>query len=296
MDKPQVTVHIKSKNAAPADTYTRFPSRLQRGLQSSTGKGKIVFPFLLATLTGVLLGVCLLLLFKGQTSTGVVSATSPDAQAAQPGGGIPAVSADAELPGVTLYAMQIGVFKDRARAESLQAAVADKGVGTVIRGTDQFQVFTSVTADKAAGKQLEAKLKELEIQHYPKEFIIPARTGKMAGVTDADAKTITAGIAKELQLASTVLPLALQPAPDAAKAKAFVPELASLDTELKNWQSILAKANRAEEKALLEKMHSSLSEAVSAVQEGKGMFAAQVKLTAFYLGYESLITNLIKSE
>ncbi|TCP59678.1 sporulation related protein [Tumebacillus sp. BK434] len=295
MDKPQINVHIKSKSTSKADACTRFPSRLQRGLKSSAGKGRILFPLLLATLTGVLLGVCLLLLFKGQTASGIVSATSPDAPAAQPGG-VPAFGAEAELPGVSLYAMQIGVFKDRARAEALQAAVADKGVGTVIRGTEQFQVFTAVTADKAAGKQLEAALKDLEIQHYPKEFIIEARSGKLTGVAEADAKTITTGIAKELQLAAAIMPLALEPSPDASKAKALAPELAALDGELKNWQTILAKANRTEEKVLLEKMHGSLSEAVKAVQEGRGMFAAQVKLTAFYLGYESLVSNLLKSE
>ncbi|ASS74938.1 hypothetical protein CIG75_08045 [Tumebacillus algifaecis] len=300
MDQSQVTINIKSKTASTPTSSTRYPSRLRRGLKNRKGKdkdkGQIVFPLLLATLTGILLGVCLLLLFKGQTTAGDVSATSTDATNTTRNGQMTDVSGEADLPGVSLYAMQIGVFKDRARAEALQKAVSEQGVGTVIRGTDQFQVFTAVVTDKAAGAKIEAKLKELGIQHYPKEFIIPARSGKMEGLTEADAKKMADGLDHALQLAAAVMPLAIEEAPDAAKASALQSELTKFDEDLKTWQSMLTKANRSEEKALVEKMHSSLAEAVRAAQGQKGMFAIQVKLTAFYLGYESLLTNLLKSE
>ncbi len=292
MEKPQNAGNIDHKNSGTSQLTRRLPSRLQSGASSGVfGKEKIVFPFLLATLTGTLLGVCLLFLFKVQPSASIVSANSPAAESGEQ----ELVSAEAELPGVSLFAMQIGVFKERARAEALQAAVADKGVGTVVRGEGPFQVFTAVTADKAAAQPLEAELKKLEIQHYAKEFLIPARSGRMIGVGEAGAKAVTEGLKQELQVATSAMQLSVLTSINAEQKSSIQEAFSKLEAERKNVLSILDKGKRSEEKAILENMHRSLAEAIDALKAETGMFAVQVKVTAFYLGYESLVSKLLKS-
>ena len=232
MDKPQATV---STNRQLSDnTYGNSSPRLTRKFRSlsprsaqeegnkfswfagGAGKGRIFLPALLAVITGVLLGMCLLVVFKGQSDTSALAAPST------PGGQVTAaasgtdktntttgIAGKAAVPGVTLYAWQVGSFTDRTPAEKQQNEHAQKGVQATIRGTGPFQLFAGVAIDKNAGAAIASELQKLQVPFYAKEFKIEARQGTIKGLPDAEAGQIAQALSNELKLAESVLPLSV---------------------------------------------------------------------------------------
>jgi hypothetical protein len=295
MDKPQVTVGTNRQ--VSDNTYGQFRSLPPRmgseggkdffSWMTGSGKTRIFLPALLAVITGVMLGMCLLVVFKGQSveTPALAAPATSNGQATTP-----SVAGKAQVPGVTLYAWQVGSFTDRAPAEKQQKEFEQKGVAAVIRGGGPFQLFAGVAADKNAGAAIGSELQKLQVAFYAKEYKIEARQGTIAGLEDADATQVSGMLAGELKLAEGLLPLAIQDKRDAEKVAAISKQIAAVD--VKKHTALLDKAGLTEQSAGLSAMHQKLTETAQALSQ-PGLLSAPNKLASFYVTYESLAQKLI---
>lgn len=302
MDKPQVTVPTTRQVSDSA--YRAWPPRTSKEsghaffswLTGSGGKTQIFLPALLAVITGVLLGMCMLVVFKGQASQPPSLAAKPPGQATAPASAdqaTPPASAPAgqvQLPGVTLYAWQVGSFGEWNKAEVHSQELNKKGVQAAIRKSGPFQLFAGVAADKNAGGLIASELQKKQVSFYAKEFKIEPRQGTIKGLQDAEAGQIAQALSNELKLAEALLPIAVSDKRDAEKVKALGSQVSAVD--LKNQVAMLEKAGRTEQSANLQAMHKKLTEAAMALTT-PGILGAQSKLAAFYVSYESLVGELV---
>jgi hypothetical protein len=307
MDRPEIKVKLNrqqsnvayeppghSPDAAHEPSSWRQRTHRSRGdkpsffaqWQESATKSKIFLPIGLATLTGVLLGICLLVLFKGQ-SEGPTVTTIP-----APAGAHAAVAAAAaELPEASLYAWQVGVFQERPKAEEVQKEIEAKGIPVSLRGTGPYQLFAGVAPDKKANSLLEAELNKQKVVYYVKEFKVPAAKCGIAGVKDADAKLIESTLRKEAKLADDLLNAVLT-AQDKARMEALHGQTSTLGAEIKSVQTLLSKAGLKDQAALVDTMHGALVDAgTSALSKP---VAAEGKLALFYVRFEELSGKLIQ--
>jgi hypothetical protein len=309
MEKTQVEVAVsmdETSSQIPSFKGRKWKSRLRsrwlklpqmswRG-RTTQGRGRhLLFPAALATVTGVLLGVCLLVLFKGQEARPTV--TTVPAPKTQPGmtaqGSVP--QSAVTVQGQTLFAWQVGSFGDRGAAEKMQGELQGKGVQTSIRGTGPFQLFAGVAADKPAGKPIEGELQSLGVAFYAKEFRIAPKQGGVEGLKEAEAKALGGYLDKVGQLAGELLPLGVAATTDAAQAKSVQERIKALEPEQKQLQAALQAAGQKEAAGALEALQQKLSQAADRVAGGGKLLEVQAKLTAFYVQYEAVIGQLVKA-
>ncbi|MGB8955853.1 MAG: hypothetical protein WCC10_10805 [Tumebacillaceae bacterium] len=291
MDKPRINLNLDA-SLKKDDGRERNPSFIPRAFRSRKGAGgtwrkrftgqggtahrALLLPFSLATITGVLLGVCLLILFKGQQSEPAVSIIPP-----------PAV--EVKVSGVSMFAWQLGSFPEKAKAETAQAQLSVQGVQTTIRGEGPFQLFAAVAPDKKAGLPVEMELQKRKIPFYAKEYKIAERTGVITGLQGADGQKAAATLGIAAGLADQAVQAALAGTGD----KALVDELTALQGEWKAVSDSLVQAGQKEQAARWDDLYKRLTNAVEAVQGGQGLLAAEGRLSDFYISYETLISQLI---
>jgi hypothetical protein len=263
---------------------TSCNSRFQFNRKQESTVRKLVLPFLLASLTGVLLGICLLILFKGQSQTPIIETISAPGktQAAS------ATYGKAELPGVSLTVWQVGVFSDLSKAEAEQINLGQKGVKVAMRGNDPVHLFAGAALDRKAGSALEAKLQELRIPHFVKDYQIAAISGVIQGVSDGEAKQIEALLNQDVKIAQDLL------LGDPEKAKENETRWNGLSNDAKAVEKLLDKAGQHELGDSLHALHQTLGETIAALQENKGVLDVQGRLVQFFVNYESLGSNLIQ--
>ena len=301
MEKPRINLNYDA-SLNKDDSRERIPSFIPRAFRSRKGAGgtwrerlsgqggtarrALLLPFSLATITGVLLGVCLLILFKGQSSEPAVSIIPPPA-VAQAG---TLANGTVKASGFSLFAWQLGSFPEKAKAEAAQAQLSGQGVQTTIRGEGPFQLFAAVAPDKKAGLPVETELQKLKIPFYAKEFKMADRMGAIAGLKEADARKAAAALERATGLAGQAMLAALAGAGD----KALVDGLNALQGEWKAVSGALVQAGQKEQAAQWDNLYAQLTNAVGAAQGGQGLLAAEGKLSAFYISYETLISQLIR--
>ena len=300
MDKPRINLNYDA-SLNKDDSRERVPSFIPRAFRSRKGAGgawrdrftgrggtpsrALLLPFSLATITGVLLGVCLLILFKGQQSEPAVSIIPPPAVAQS---GMPANGA-VKASGFSLFAWQLGSFPEKAKAEAAQTQLSGQGVQTTIRGEGPFQLFAAVAPDKKAGLPVETELQKRKIPFYAKEFKMADRTGVIAGLKETDAQKAAATLGKAAGLAAQAMQAALA----GTGGKALGDELAALQGEWKAVSGALVQAGQNEQATRWDDLYKQLTHAVEAAQGGQGLLAAEGKLSAFYISYETLLSHLI---
>jgi hypothetical protein len=263
---------------------------------ASGNKVKILAPLLLATVTGVLLGVCLLLLFRSQSAEPTVTTVQPTS-APTHSAAASKVQGAAQLPGQTLWTWQLASFKDQPAAQKAQQEFATKGIHATMRQIGStYQLLIGVAADKKSGAALETVLKNMKIGYYAKEYPIEARSGFISGLKDGEAKTLTDGLAKETKLATDTMQQAQQEKPNATAVAALKQRGDSLLSEEKGWHNTLVQAGLYGEAAQLDTMHKQLTDSITALQTPGNLLNAQSKLAAFYVDFESLSGQLVKSE
>ena len=302
MDKPRINL---TYDASPNkdDSRERIPSFIPRAFRGRKGGGgswrdrfagsdaagrrSLLLPFALATVTGVLLGVCLLILFKGQQSEPTVSIIPPAAASAN---GQQVKGATVQASGFSLFAWQLGSFPEKLKAETAQQQFAAQGVQTTIRGAGPYQLFAAVAPDKQAGRPVETELKKRNIAFYAKEFKVEDRTGGMAGLKEADGGKASAALSRATELAGQTVQAALT----GTGAPAMAEGLVSLQGEWKAVHDALVQAGQKEHAVQWEGLYKQLTNAVEAAQGGQGLLAAQGPLSAFYISYETLTSQLIR--
>jgi len=257
------------------------------------GRKQVLLPLLLATITGVLLGVCLLVLFKNQTTEAIVTTVPPAAQPAPASSGTTAVKGKAETEGVAMYAWQLGVFQEKAQAEKERQAFESKGLVVTLRGTGPFQLLTAVAPDKKAGAVLEGELKKLNVHYYAKEFKIFPQQGLIHGLKDPEAQAVAASAGQALKLAAEVRQWTLTAGADASGLQK---RRSAVETELADSKALLEKAARTEEAAALDMMSRTLTGALDAVTSGRPPLEVSGKLTSFYVLYENLTSKMIRNQ
>jgi len=263
-----------------------FKSRFSFNRGQESAKKQLVLPFLLASLTGVVLGVCLLILFKSQSAQPIIE-TIPAPQAGAGQAAANGVFGAAELPGVSLTVWQVGVFSEQAKADQERTALAQKGVTAVLRGTGPIHLFAGAAPDKKAGEALGTKLTELKVNHFVKEYGIAPLSGVIEGVPEAEAKQIELLLSQEVKIAEELFKA------DSAGGKALRDRWSALAADAKTAGESLGKAGRGEQAAALQLLHQQLGEAAAAAHENKGVLDVQGRLIQFFVSYESLGTKLI---
>jgi hypothetical protein len=286
MEKPQINLQWDRQSS----------NRPQESLEQPGDKVKIIAPVLLATVTGVLLGVCLLLLFRGQstepTVTTVPATTTPTSQ-----GTTPVVKGAAQLPGQSMWTWQLASFTDQAAAQKEQQGLAAKGIHATMRQIGStYQLLIGVAVDKKSGAALETVLKKMKIGYYAKPYSIEAKSGAIQGLKDSDAKVLSTGLAQEMKLATETMQLAQQEKPNGKAVAALKQKLDAMQEQEKGWHNTLAQGGLTGEAALLDTMHKQLADGITALKTPGNLLAAQSKLVGFYVDFESLSGQLVKSE
>ncbi|MCX7571401.1 hypothetical protein OS242_15735 [Tumebacillus sp. DT12] len=263
-----------------------YKSRFNFNRGQESTKKQLVLPILLASLTGVVLGVCLLILFKSQAAQPIVETIpAPQAAAGQPAN---SVYGAAELPGVSLTVWQVGVFSEQAKVEQERTTLAQKGVTAVPRGTGPIHLFAGAAPDKKAGEALGTKLTELKVNHFVKEYGITPLSGVIEGVPAADAKQIERLLSQEVKIAEALLKA------DSAGGKALRDQWSALAADAKTAGESLVKGGQQENAAALQLLHQQLGEAAAAAHENKGVLDVQGRLIQFFVSYEILGAKLVK--
>lgn len=310
MDSPKITVQVSPQaskaaveTAATEESYRPMPPRTLRSKQDlrpntwwqafkQTKKTRIFLPVCLALLTGLLLGICMLLLFKGQAGEPVATKVPPAGNAAPN----PTAQGAAELQGASLYVWQLGVFQEKNAAQKAQTDFAAKGVHASLRGDGPFALFAGVATDKAAGAKLEKRLREHKIDYYAKPYPIEGRKGMIGGLGEAGAQQATTALNGSLTLAQDVLQAAmLSGAPDTQTVQNLRTRLQASQKQLASLQKSLSQAGLAEEAKQAEQLGGQLAGAVGALTDA-GHPDVQKSLTAYFVSYESLIGKLVKTQ
>ncbi|HEU4965140.1 MAG TPA: hypothetical protein VFV52_15030 [Bacilli bacterium] len=312
MDNPKITVQVSSHAAKPVVETTSIqeaPASFHT-LPSRTGRSRdtvapawwqtllqmknmnILIPFTLATLTGVLLGICMLVLFRGQAGEAAVHpvppATGTSTTTAQ-------VQGMVDVQGISLYAWQVGVFQEKSAAENEQAKLKTQGVAAAIRGTGPYSLYAAVAPDKQAGAGLERLLKDRKVNYYAKPFPITARKGTITGLDAAGAKAAADSLNGALDLAHDVLLVALQTKPSAESVGNLQTQLAATEEKLTELEVALTKAAHPDQAQQVKALADDLSEAVKQLGQAQTL-PAQGQLTAFFITYENLIGHLVNSQ
>ncbi|PWK06259.1 hypothetical protein [Tumebacillus permanentifrigoris] len=279
----------------------RFPSRHLRNfnprqalaLRSERAVGAkpaYLLPALLAIVTGVVLGVLLLVLFKDQSTEPTITTIPATPGQARSG---PEVKGAAELAGQSMIVWQLGSFPDAAKAAQAQKDFTNKGIASVIRGTGPFQLYAAVASDKKTGAVFEAELNQRKVTFYAKEFKIPARQGYIANLKDAEAHAVVQGLQAEAKLGLDAMALLTSAKPDADKLSALKTALTQQSADQKSWHALLLKAGLQEEAAQCDTLHKQLEAAVGALSGTPNLLDGQAKLTAFFVAYETFTEQLI---
>ncbi|MGZ4105953.1 MAG: SPOR domain-containing protein [Tumebacillaceae bacterium] len=287
MDKPQMAQH-QEPSALLSSSF--------RAKVTKARNMKLLAPLLLAIVTGVLLGVCLLLLFRGQVGQPTVTTVQSTPAPTNPANGNQ-VKGTAKLSGTNLWTWQLASFQEQAPAQKAAQEFATKGIHTTTRqvGTT-YQLLVGVGTDKKSGAALEAALKDMKIDYYAKAYAIEARTGSISGLSTQDAKTLTDGLGKEIKLATDALLVAQQTTPDTKAVVGLKQQFDALQAAEKNWHNMLVQAGLNGEAAALDNTHKQLADAIATMQTPGNLLGVQAKLTAFFVDYEALSGQLVKSE
>ncbi|KEO82688.1 hypothetical protein [Tumebacillus flagellatus] len=251
-----------------------------------------LLPALLAVVTGVVLGVLLLVLFKDQAAEPTVT-TIP----AIPGqtSGTPAVKGAAELPAQSLYVWQLGSFPEKAKAEKAQQDLAAQCIVTTLRGEGPYQLFSAVAPDKKSNTAFEAELNKRKITFYAKEFKISERQGYIANLKDADARTVVQELQSEAKLGLDAMNVLTSAKPDSDKLAALKTNLTQLSGQQKASRALLLQAGLSEEAGKWDALFKQLQGAVDQLSAGTpNLLESQAKLTAFFVEYEDLGNQLIR--
>lgn len=286
-------------NREPNRTSTRsgIAARLPRlsGFRR-IGKIKLLLPILLATVTGVLLGVCLLVLFRGQASEPSVTTVQPNTTPQTITTGKSTTQATAQTAGLSFYTWQVSSMNELSKAQKAQQEFAAQGIHATIRQAGSaYQLLVGVEPDKKSGAALEAVLKKLKINYYAKPYDLPAHQGVIKGMKDQDAKWLTEGLGKELTLASAVMQATEMDKPNAKTVASLKQQLDALQAEEKMWHTSLVQAGLNGEADGLDNAHKQLTSAIDALQTTGNLLNAQSALTGFFVSYEALTAQLIKS-
>lgn len=301
MDQPKLNVQpnrqMSDRDPAPPSQSSgqtvRFPSRQLRTYTSATSssKPKTLQAALLALVTGVVLGVLLLVLFKDQSAEATVTTIPPTTGQVD---GTPMVKAAVTLPAQSLYAWQLGSFPEREKAEKGQQELEAQGILTVIRGTGPYQLFAAVAPDKKAGAAFEAELNQRKIGFYAKEFKIAEREGYLPNLKEADATLAIQALQGEVKLGFDALTILIGNAPDAQKVTALKTALTKQSADHKAVRGLLAQAGMQAEALQWDNLHKQLEAVVAVVSNSPNLLDAQAKLTAFFVAYENVSQALIR--
>ncbi|MBL0387061.1 hypothetical protein JJB07_10400 [Tumebacillus sp. ITR2] len=268
------------------DLKPRQAFSFRKKSEGDTQKRAYLLPALLAVVTGVVLGVLLLVLFKDQAAEPTVT-TIP----AKPGqtSTTPTVKGTATLPALTMYAWQLGSFPEKDKAVKAQQDLTAKGIVTSLRGEGPYQLFSAVASDKKSNTAFEAELNQRKITFYAKEYKIPEREGYIANLKDSEARVVVQELQNEVKLAQNAMALLNTAKPDADKLAALKSSLTQASGDQKAARALLLQAGLQDVAAQWDNLHKQLQGVVGA----QSLLDGQAKLTEFFVSYESLSNHLI---
>ena len=134
-------------------------------------------------------------------------------------------SGQIELPGVTSYMLQMGVYSQRDNALSLASTMQGRGAGGyIIEDGGKYRVIASAYADEASLGAVREQLKEEGLDTAVYEFVVPGASFDVTAPQDslADMEAAFAGL-KEAQAAISELAIQFDKesmTPDQGRAEA----------------------------------------------------------------------------
>ncbi|MGG0716319.1 hypothetical protein ABE096_01795 [Robertmurraya massiliosenegalensis] len=245
--------------------------------KSFTNKGmfpSVLLIVFLAVVSGTTLGILMLKMVISDSAIeavgGPLEEALPEEGAATPG------TASIELPAITGYMVQGGVFTTEEAANVEATAMADKGVPTEIIGMDdKFFIFVGVADSLENAKALGTELQGNGVETFSKEVELGGAS--LSALQDSEQKLLEAAPTLYTLLSEMYTTAHLSNAVSAEQKTA-------LASQLEAWQAIGSIENEQ-----LQQLKSELDGAVMILNsDGAALVEAQQHLLNFLAIYQSL--------
>ncbi|GAX90484.1 hypothetical protein [Effusibacillus lacus] len=312
MDKSRMTFTFRQSHKEPArgarDLRERRPFEYYRradgrtyarhaGRNGDSGKNSPflrlfwLMPAILATITGMVLGLGVLFVFKNATPeskpiTKTIAPTSP--------GTAPVSPTLQTLPGLDLVAYQVGAFKDQEAAKKEAANLEKSGLQPVVRNSDMVQLFVGVAVDKTQGQPVADALAQAKVRYYVKEYKVEQRKGVMQGITAKDAAVVSGALTQTAQVLKDGIPLATAKSPQKEALDAWSKRVQALGTQLETARQVLEKAGKRGEIIRLDDILEQLNAASVNLQQGGRLLEVLRPLVQSIVNYEELTSKLVQ--
>ncbi|WP_018131520.1 hypothetical protein [Effusibacillus pohliae] len=254
-----------------------------------------LIPALLATVTGLTLGLGVLFVFKNATPE-----SKPTVTTVNPAPTTGTSAAAQSFPGLELVAYQVGAYENYERAKKGAAEFEKFGIHPVFRNSDKIQLFIGVAADKTQGQAVADAFNQAmggetdsaKPPFYVRDYKVETRQGVIQGVAAQDAAKLAAVLAQTSQILKDGVSLAVAKTPQKEAADAWSKRIETLRPQMETARKILDKAGRKGEVARLDDIVQQLQETAAAMGQGKGVLEVQRHLVQSIVDYEELIGKL----
>lgn len=238
-----------------------------------------------AIVTGVILGVFILSMFRGEAppDAGQPGPVSGDALAGEETAVDPGVSGldgalagdgmqplALNLPEQTYYFVQFGVFAGREGADAALEQLKAKGLAGAVLSGERHAVFAAAAASRDDALLLSHHLQSEQLEVFIKPFVLPAVGTLLWQSSGVSGEQLAAYAADSRLLAGLVLSVTALGVNEAAASSLAGDALAELKGQHQQWleqANALAGAAPADKAQLLEQMNTAMNSAVANLEQ-----------------------------
>ena len=247
-----------------------------------------------AVLTGIVLGMFVLNLFRGDTETNVPASSNtglPDlteellglgSNASSDGSSLPETDDDVAdsdqlaitgnvnvaLSEQTYYFVQNGVFSSRDGAELAAEQLKDKGLAGAVEINDKLTVYAGAAQSRDDALLISGRLQVEGLEVYIKPYVIPALT--QIPWSEADGSQLQQYMTRGQSLVTALLAISLQHVSEVTPSPLLADQLSTLKTEHQQWTlaagAVLKEAPESI-RPVLQELNTALNSAVMAVDQ-----------------------------
>lgn len=262
-----------------------------------------------AVLTGVVLGMFVLSLFRGEPASlftansdsaqnNSVNGTEVGADASDPAEEqLPIISADqAALPEQTYYFVQNGVFSTAEGAELAASELRDRGLAGVVESGEKLSVFAGAAIDRNDALLISNHLQEEGLEVYYKPYVLPA--ADHIDWSSGDAGIVAEYLKLSRDIAEQLISISLQHLGDATPIAISKEQVQQLKNMHQQWttkaNAVLADAPEAS-KPIVQEMNTDINSAIVSIEQYQKkpseayMWQVQTAVTEHLIGQKSLL-------
>lgn len=203
------------------------------------------------------------------------------------------------IPAMSGYVLQYGVFSTADRASAAQDELAQAGIASAYEIADQHVVYAGFSMNKDSALLLQHQLEKQDLETYVKEYHMPAVTGMKWGGDDGEALTHYWNVSDDLSSDVTRLTLLhLEEVSPTGLDSSTVQSLTDTHKEWTNAVNTVAGNAPAEAQLQFDNMNNALNTALSSMMEyGKNpsvafLWQAQAAVMDYVVSRKSLVSLL----